>query len=54
MANSEITEVKNILLDFIKYQKDVNKRQEGFNGKQEGFNLSFDKKIDKVQYYLEE
>ena len=40
MSKSEIQEVKDILLGFVKEQKQ--------------FNKDIDKKIDKVQYYLEE
>ena len=44
---SEVNELKNILLNFIKEQKK-------FNEEQKYFNDSIDKKIDKVQYFLEE
>jgi len=44
---SEINELKNILLDFIVEQKKFNKEQKQFN-------IDIDKKIDKVQYFLEE
>ena len=51
---SEIKELKNILLDFIWEQKEFNKEQKQFNKEQKQFNEEIDKKIDKVQYFLEE
>jgi len=44
---SEINELKNVMLEFI-----VEQRQ--FNKEQMQFNKDIDKKVDKVQYYLEE
>ena len=75
MVNTEIKELKNILLDFIVEQKQFNSEQKQFNSEQKQFNSEqkqfnseqkqfnseillsnqeLDKKIDKVQYYLEE
>jgi len=44
---NEENELKGILLDFIKEQR-------VFNDEQRVFNQKIDKKIDKVQYFLEE
>lgn len=44
---SEISELKEILTGFIKEQKVFNEEQRAFNEK-------IDKKVDKVQYFLEE
>lgn len=44
---SEVWELKQILLSFIQ-------EQTKFNEEQKAFNISIDKKIDKVQYFLEE
>ncbi len=54
MVKSEIHELKSILLDFIKEQNQFNAEQKKFNAEQKKFNKNIDKKIDKVQYYLEE
>jgi hypothetical protein len=58
---SEINELKNVMLEFIgeqrqfnKEQKEFNKEQKEFNKEQKQFNVDIDKKVDKVQYYLEE
>ena len=51
---SEIAELKQILLSFIQEQKVFNEEQRDFNEEQKVFNVSIDKKIDKVQYFLEE
>jgi hypothetical protein len=45
--NNEIKEIKELLVWFIKEQKLFNEEQKLFNEK-------IDKKIDKVQYFLEE
>ena len=52
--NNEISELKNILIDFIQEQKQFNKEQKQFNEEQKQFNENINKKIDKVQYFLEE
>lgn len=66
--NNEIKEIKELLTWFIKEQKIFNEEQKSFNEEQKSFNeeqkifneeqKSFnekiDKKIDKVQYFLEE
>ena len=44
---SEINELKNVMLEFIAEQRQFNKEQMQFN-------KDIDKKVDKVQYYLEE
>ena len=44
---SEINELKNVMLEFIGEQRQFNKEQKQFN-------VDIDKKVDKVQYYLEE
>ena len=44
---SEINELKNVMLEFITEQRQFNKEQRQFN-------KDIDKKVDKVQYYLEE
>ena len=61
MSNNEVSELKNILVDFVKEQKEFNKEQKQFNKEQKQFNKEqmqfnkgIDKKIDKVQYFLEE
>jgi len=54
-------ELKDILTNFIKEQKEFNdeqrqfnSEQREFNGEQRQFNKEIDKKIDKAQYFLEE
>ncbi len=47
MVNTEFQELKEILVWFIQEQK-------AFNEEQKAFNEKIDKKIDKVQYFLEE
>jgi len=54
MSNNEVFELKNILVDFVKEQKQFNKEQKQFNKEQKQFNTNIDKKVDKVQYFLEE
>lgn len=67
-SNTEVTELKNIMLGFISEQKQFNEEQKQFNEEQrqfnEGqkqfdkeqreFNKNIDRKVDKVQYFLEE
>jgi len=54
MSNNETQELKNILLDFIVEQKEFNEIQKEFNKEQKESNQNMDKKMDRVQYYLEE
>ena len=54
MATNDVSELKNILVDFIGEQRKFNDEQRTFNSEQREFNKWIDKKIDKVQYYLEE
>ncbi|MDD2871384.1 MAG: hypothetical protein PHS49_05315 [Candidatus Gracilibacteria bacterium] len=52
--NKQIDELKSILVDFINIQTKFNEEQKQFNEEQKQFNEKIDKKIDKVQYFLEE
>ncbi len=45
--NDDISEIKKLLTWFIQEQK-------AFNEEQKAFNEKIDKKVDKVQYFLEE
>ena len=51
---TDITDIKNLLTGFITEQKEFNEIVTGFITEQKEFNIRIDKKIDKVQYYLEE
>jgi hypothetical protein len=52
--NPQITELQQVLASFITEQRQFNTEQRQFNTEQRQFNEKIDKKIDKVQYYLEE
>jgi hypothetical protein len=52
--NPQITELQQVLISFITEQRQFNAEQRQFNAEQMEFNEKIDKKIDKVQYYLEE
>jgi hypothetical protein len=52
--STDIADIKNLLTGFITEQQKFNSEQKQFNAEQREFNIKIDKKIDKVQYYLEE
>lgn len=52
--DADIQELTKILVGFITEQKAFNAEQKAFNAEQRIFNQEIDKKIDKVQYFLEE
>jgi len=61
ILSEQITDLKNVLTGFILEQREFNweqmefnSEQRQFNSEQRQFNISIDKKIDKVQYFLEE
>lgn len=68
IENEQISDLKNVLTDFILEQmqfnweqrqfnvgqKQFNAEQKLFNAEQEQFNRVIDEKIDKVKYFLEE